>query len=87
MATGSTTSPAAARLMGRLPEPLRLGHCKVIAERAAGDDVDGEFPGLIAEVHGEYVRVVYPTGDEAATIVECWLHADQVRMVLGRPPQ
>lgn len=65
---------------------MRVGHCNVLAERAVGDDVDGTFPGIVASVEGDLVRVVYALGDEEATLVESVLHVDQVRQIAGQPP-
>lgn len=79
------TSRAFDRLMGRPSPPMHVGHCEVLAERAVGDDVDGTFPGIVASVEGDLVRVVYALGDEDGTLVESTLHVDQVRQLVGRP--
>ncbi|GAA2022664.1 hypothetical protein WDZ16_12840 [Pseudokineococcus marinus] len=78
------TTRAFDRLMGRQSPPMRVGHCEVLAESRLGDDVDGALPGIICEVRGDRVRVVYALDGD---LIESYLAADQVRQLVGSPPE
>jgi len=78
------TSPAYRRLMG-LPEPprppLSLDRQHVMVETG-----EGPAAGLLVELAGDRARVMFVRHPEDATLMETWVHVDDVVEVDAPPP-
>ncbi|ROP45974.1 hypothetical protein EDC03_0590 [Pseudokineococcus lusitanus] len=80
------TSPAYRRLMG-LPEPprppLSLDRQHVLVETD-----EGPAAGLLVELAGDRARVMYACDEEDASqsLLETWVHVDDVVEVDAPPP-
>ena len=78
------TSPAYRRLMG-LPEPPRPP-LSLDRQHVTVETDDGPAAGLLVELAGDRARVMFVRHAEDATLMETWVHVDDVVEVDAPPP-